>query len=187
MNSISNQKSYQKFRYSIKNFLSNFHFHDRTRVIYFFREFFRIVSILLTIRSFCFIDSFNIQLENFEMIVISNKKIHIFTLSQYRDYLFFSRTLSKHICFFINRLYFLISTIISISISKIVRIIINIWYCNDFFHSRVFRFSIYLFKKINICFLFRCWFQYQIFEILHQKSLHQKHQKSFKTFFFSIR
>ena len=46
----------------------------------------------------------------------------------------------------------MISTIISISILKIVQIFINIWYCNHFSHSKIFRFIIYLFSKSTFVF-----------------------------------
>ena len=48
--------------------------------------------------------------------------------------------------FLIDWSYSLVSAIVSVSISKIVWIFISIWYCNHSSHSRVFRYSIYLFS-----------------------------------------
>ena len=68
MNSIFDQKSNQKSRYSINIFRSNFHFHDRNTNHLFFSRILQNCFYLISnsIILFYLLDSFNIQLESFE-------------------------------------------------------------------------------------------------------------------------
>ena len=67
---------------------------------------------------------------------------------------FFREHCQNIFVFFIDRSYSLIFSIVSISISKIVRIFISIKYCNHFSHSEIFRFFIYLFSTLTFVFCF---------------------------------
>ena len=117
MNSIFDQRLYQKSRYSIKNFRSNFHFLDRIRIIHLFRELFRIISILLTTRSFFSIYSIaliiqsELQSENCtKKTVISNQKIlisrNISSIFDIETISLFWKSIRKYIHRFINSMSF---------------------------------------------------------------------------------
>ena len=188
---ISDQKSDQKFHYSIRNFRSNSNHLFSARILQN-----QIYFISNSIIFFLLLDSFNIQLESsetlrrffdIETILLSwksvRKHIHRFinsvSLFHFDDRLDIQSDSQHHLefrnfqyshCFNIEIIYlfgkhceiisvflserphFLISTIISISIRKIVEIFINFWYCNHSSHSKIFRYSIYLFNKSTFVF-----------------------------------
>ena len=94
-----------------KNFRFNLHSFDRTRIIYLFREFFRILSILLANRSSSFIHSIN---------SISRLKIfkffhNISSNNQHWSYSSYSRVNSRtYLLTFINRSLSLVTEIVTI-------------------------------------------------------------------------
>ena len=122
-----------------------------------FRQFFDIEIILLFEKStwtfiYRFINSVSFFYFDDKFDIQSESQYHFeFRNFQYSrcfniEIIYFFRKCCQNIfVFFTNRLYFLIWTIISISISKIVRIFIDVWYCNYFFFRKFFDiFFIYL-------------------------------------------
>ena len=142
MNSIStlqNNDWIKNFCHYIRNLLRNLLFLDRTRIIYLLREFFRIVLTLLATRSFFSIYSIALILQSklqsescTKVIVISSQEVLIsrFNTSsthQHQSYSLCSKVNSKvYLSISTYQSFFFVSTIISVSISKIVQIFINI-------------------------------------------------------------
>ena len=135
--SIRNRNRIRNFCHYIRNLRRNFHLVDRIRIIYLFREFFRIVSTLLITRSFSSIYSiaFIFQSESCtKVIVISSQKVltsrfNISSTHQHRSYFLCSRVNSKvYLSTFTYQSFFSVSTIVSVSISKIAQSSIRIQY-----------------------------------------------------------
>ena len=108
----------------------------------------------LSIQCHFFISIIN-SIFNQKVNIISNLEIlNIRVVSISKSFIFFENIVKTYLFFLTDRSYFLIWTIISISISKIVRIFINVWYCNHFFFSKIFRYFFYLSSKSTFVFCF---------------------------------
>ena len=101
----------QKSWHYIRNFRSNFHFFERTEIIYFLRKIFEILFILLTNRSF-----FSIHLINSIFRLEIFKSFHnIFFYNQYRNHFLCSKIdRNTYLLIITNRFFFFVIKIISI-------------------------------------------------------------------------